>query len=690
MLTNRLFPTRDHRIRLAVATGLNAVLLIGLAIPASSAEVAVGVPIRPELVAQLDDAEPRDHLLVLVTGASTRRAVAAVRSAGLSLVEVFDRLSIVVAVGTPAAIRAVHKEPEVLRVDANAQLEELDDIAHRATGVAQLRDSTAYPELRRLRRRSKSPYDGTGVSIAVVDSNFDPLHEQFVADGKSKFDVHLRQACPLGRWEAHYATGTDPLPNCGVWVSAPPGDGSLLGSGHGTITAGVAAGYPRTTNSGMKVSGGAPGARLVGLSTGTTVGYTYNAVSALNWVLEHHRDPCGNGACPPIRVVNNSYGLAADTGPVSRRFDPASPMSRVTTELIEDGVVVVFAAGNDRGDGTTNKTSIFALHPLPGMLGVGAYHDFAGDPDAGVAGFSSRGKKGEPETYPDIVAPGDDYLIGCSPMSFHCSSSLQKDGEAYAYFDGTSIAAPYVSGVIATLLEAEPSLTPMEIEDLLEDSAYQGFIDDELLEPDRYKDPAGSIRGNDDHSTTFHAGHGLVDAVGALSAILTGKKRFAPNPCERLQEVTIADPLGDTTLTSFAPQGGAGADIVEVAASLLTTPDALTVVVRYADLKEREAYLRTTLELFIDGDYAEVDLVRTFQGDTVSVFRGDVQVEGSVDQGNDTATFVLRPSGGPIRERANVWAYTARQPLLSAKEADYTAGACSIWQRSERGGKGLT
>ena len=40
-------------------------------------------------------------------------------------------------------------------------------------------------------------------------------------------------------------------------------------------------------------------------------------------------------------------------------------------------------------------------------------------------------------------------------------------GDTYAFFEGTSMAAPYVSGVIALMLEANPKLTVDRIQDIL-------------------------------------------------------------------------------------------------------------------------------------------------------------------------------------------------------------------------------
>lgn len=672
-----------HGSRARCFAALTVWVLLGMSLPAAASDAEAAVPVRPELAAQLATASPDTRLVVLVSGDTTDTAVAAVKAVGLTTVEVFEQLSIVAASGVPDAVHRVHAEPGVRRVDANVELTFHDDMAHRSTGVAQLRDTATYPQLRSERRRDKTPYDGTGVSIAVVDSGFDTAHEQFVKDGDTKFDAHLRQACANSREGVHYVGGIDPGVDCSTWIPAPPADDAS--SGHGTIVAGVAAGYPKAPAIGP-VSGTAPGARLVGLATGGT-DYIYNALSALNWVLEHHANPCGDWSCPPIRVVNNSYGLPADdpAGLGQRRFDPGAPMSVVTTKLIEAGVVVVFAAGNEAGDGSDNRTNVFALHPQPGMLGVGAYYDRnAGDRDASVWLVSSRGRRGDPSTYPDLVAPGANYLAGCSTVSLLCvaplGSASSYDGAPYGRFSGTSLSAPYIAGVVAQMLEARPTLTPGQVEDILEDSAYQGFIATDLRESDVYHDADGNLRGNADHLTSFHAGHGLVDVVGALSSLAKGKARTAPAPCPGGEpEATVTDPVGDTPLFFAVPSPleRPGFDIVEARASLLQHPGALTVAVRLADLPATDPRMHLTVAGNIDDTYFEVDLDRSVAGEDFTVFSGEVQLRGSIDASRDIVTFVVSPLNGAVPERAGMdWAWTSTGALVA--DADFTYGTCQI------------
>ena len=644
--------------------------------PAVSAQV--GVPVSEALAEVLARTAPESPTRVFITADSVATATSAALEAGLTTIASFERFGMVVASGNAAAVLAAHHQVGVRRVDPDVPLEWFDDRAHRATGVAQLRDEGGHGELAALRRTDRTAYDGTGVSVAVVDSGFDTTHEQLVG----RFDMHLRQACPIGHEGAGYliggAIGDDPTPDCSVWLPAPANDDSQ--AGHGTMTASVAGGAPASAASGATASGVAPGARMVGLSVGA-VATTYNAFSALNWILEHHADPCGASSCPAIRVVSNSYG-APDLTSGPPEFDPDAPMNWITTALVRAGVVVVFAVGNTRGDGAVNTVSVFARNPEPGVLGVGAYHDGdAGDRDVGL-GPSSTGRRGEPATFPDLVAPGAQYLTACPAFTPICAASGQADGAGYTVQNqGTSVAAPYVAGVVAQLLDANPALTPAEVEAILEKTAYQGFIHADLLEPDIAPASGNEVYGHPDHLTSFHAGHGLVDVVGAIAAGLDRGRRTAPEPCPTgAERSTVLDPSGDARTAWHLPAGSAVAsgDITAVELSLIERPGALTAVIHYSELPSVDTRVRTTLRTFIDGNFAEVDLERTGAGETVTVFRGDVTAEVEVDDVANTATFAVRPKDGPAK-RANALPYTSR--AAGEADVDLVAGTCSIEAR---------
>jgi len=287
---------------------------------------------------------------------------------------------------------------------------------------------------------------------------------------------------------------------------------TISGGGHGTHVNGIVAGRPTTLSDGTTLSGAAPGASLVDISTGAVL-LIVGADSALNWVLENHDHPCGAGvsaaSCPPIKVSNNSYG---PTGGGS--FDPNSATVKLQRALAADGVVTVWAAGNDGGDGSASMTNPPGQDPTGGILSVASYYDEAtGTRDGKVSDYSSRGAAADPSTWPDLSAPGEDIDSSCRPYLPICSTGLApKNGPGpldigtFNTISGTSMAAPHIAGIVAQLFQADPGATPAQIESALKGSAY------------RYTDgaPYTSAGG---YTSSYDKGTGLVDVVAAVARL---------------------------------------------------------------------------------------------------------------------------------------------------------------------------
>lgn len=95
----------------------------------------------------------------------------------------------------------------------------------------------------------------------------------------------------------------------------------------------------------------------------------------------------------------------------------------------------------------------------------------------GLSSYSSRGPLRSGENKPEIVAPGQFFVAPYSANSEESYSSSRgtiynRDSSGlYRFFNGTSAATPYVSGVVALLLEKNPSLTTGQIKGLLQSGA---------------------------------------------------------------------------------------------------------------------------------------------------------------------------------------------------------------------------
>jgi bacillopeptidase F len=257
--------------------------------------------------------------------------------------------------------------------------------------------------------------DGAGVVVAIVDSGVDGAH----AD--------------LGpRWRGGDNSWFDPFGEHGS-----PYDPS----GHGTQVAGLVVGGDA---SGTAI-GVAPGARWIAAKNADDSGQsTLSATHEIfQWLLDPDGDPATDDAPD---VVNNSWGF---------RDLPGQCVDEFTLDiqiLRSAGIAVVFSAGN-AGPGTSTS-----LSPAnnPGAFSVGGT-----DEQDQVMSSSSRGPSAcDGSIFPTLVAPGDGVL----------TADLTLGGifaDATTEVQGTSFAAPHVTGAAALLLSAHPDGSVEQIEQAL-------------------------------------------------------------------------------------------------------------------------------------------------------------------------------------------------------------------------------
>ena len=139
-----------------------------------------------------------------------------------------------------------------------------------------------------------------------------------------------------------------------------------------------------------------------------------------------------------VQILNLSVATDIPT-------DGTDPISREVNYLVENGIVVVTAAGN-KGP---NLQTIGAPGAAEQAITVGKVND-----RDEVAWDSSRGPTLDGRLKPDVVAPGT-RIIAASPLP------LRKG--AYARFDCTSYAVPHVTGTLALLKGAWPDATTADL-----------------------------------------------------------------------------------------------------------------------------------------------------------------------------------------------------------------------------------
>jgi subtilisin family serine protease len=233
------------------------------------------------------------------------------------------------------------------------------------------------------------------------------------------------------------------------------------GTDHGTHVAGIlAADIPEDPDSGRELKGMCPQLTLYDLRVFDAAGRgdEFAILSALEFVGWLNRDR----ANPVVHGVNLSLALAHD---VDSFACGQTPICEACDHLVGAGTVVVAAAGNTgfEGNGPEAQSMGKGYRAIsitdPGnadyVITVGSTH--RRDPHLyGVSYFSARGPTGDGRRKPDLLAPGEKI------------TSTIRGGRSQR-MDGTSMAAPHVTGAAALLMARYPELIgrPLRIKEIL-------------------------------------------------------------------------------------------------------------------------------------------------------------------------------------------------------------------------------
>ncbi len=265
-------------------------------------------------------------------------------------------------------------------------------------------------------------YTGQGIDVAVIDTGVAPVPG---LDGTGKV-----------------LYGPD-LSNEGALDNLA----TLDTYGHGTHIAGIIAGDDGVDGG---FEGMAPDARIVSVKVAGATGETHVAqvVAAIEWVVEHRNRDGLN-----IRVLNLSLGR--DGVPSNL----ADPLSAAVERAWDAGIVVVAAGGNRSNDsGGLDSPAVSPYVIATGALDGRAVRD-------GVAPWSSGGTD---TRGPDLVAPGKSIVSLRVPGSTLDQENPQAVvDDRFMKGSGTSQAAAVMSGSVALLLSADPTLTPDQVKYLL-------------------------------------------------------------------------------------------------------------------------------------------------------------------------------------------------------------------------------
>jgi subtilisin family serine protease len=274
----------------------------------------------------------------------------------------------------------------------------------------------------------QSGYDGGGWTVAIVDTGVDGDHRLLAGKvrGEACFSTtgsSSSSLCPGGGSTSVGAGAGRPCPL------------DVGGCDHGTHVAGIAAGRDDQS----RTYGAAPGASLLAVqvfsrfddaslclpaSAPCALTYTSDFARGLDYVM--NQAGAGNVnriAAANLSIAGTNYSSACDNA-------PGMPAVKAAIDNLRSiGVPTVIAAGNDGNPG-----AISAPACISSSVSVGATDDSSDQ----LSAFSNR----DPDL--GVLAPGSVIY-----------SSLPNN--SYGFWQGTSMAAPHVSGAWAILKQVQPS-----------------------------------------------------------------------------------------------------------------------------------------------------------------------------------------------------------------------------------------
>jgi serine protease AprX len=448
------------------------------------------------------------------------------RGLGITRAITFPRLGMVaLPAATAGQVRSLAGNSAVRSVWDNERIHYYDLQARTLTGVERVRGDAAFRQ-----RNGNMSVTGKGdFSVLVIDSGVDATHD----------DLKLGQTVIQN---VQVLTGTDTVEEgytpVTVLENVPNTDQTV---GHGTHCAGIIGGTGQ--RSGGKYAGVAPGTKIIGAGLGAGL-FVLNAVGAWEWALANQYNY-------NIKVVSNSYGSFAP-------FDPDNPINVASRMAYDNGITVVFAGANSGpGKNTYNKYA-----KAPWVIGVAA-----GTKEGGLASFSSRGMPADErlsnsdplDDYdaPTITAPGTGREFESNAAKFTAAyvstrstsnitaNGLDADAELapgeipfYTQISGTSMATPYVAGVVALMLDADPTLTPDEIKQIIVETATRmpGYAD-------------------------YEVGAGYINAYAAVDKVFNRTRNYnAFNNPNFNAQYTVSGPAPEAFHMNFDPTGMPGAN----------------------------------------------------------------------------------------------------------------------------------
>ncbi len=316
--------------------------------------------------------------------------------------------------------------------------------------------------------------DGAGVVIGIIDTGVNWEHEALKVQYRGYDPSDPQSVQHTYNWIDLIESQEQPLDN----------------HGHGTHCAGTALGADPDK---LNQIGVAPGAEWIAARCFRDDGKAKGSdiLAAMEFMLAPTPNSDGTGEPNPDMapdIVSNSWG-STDTSCNSFYLEAVQNWRSA-------GILPVFSSGNSGPDEGTIA--------IPGSYGE-SFAVGTVDSNNVLADFSSRGPSAcDAELWkPEVTAPG-----------MNIRSAYKNSSTSYARANGTSMAAPHVAGVAALMRSYDPTLTVVELEQIMIETAVP-------LTDSSYPE-----------TPNYGYGYGLVDAYAAVESLLAYTVELYADPPE--------------------------------------------------------------------------------------------------------------------------------------------------------------
>jgi subtilisin family serine protease len=332
-----------------------------------------------------------------------------------AVIHQYETLPGLVGEVTPAGLERLRQQPEVAAIALDLPVE-----------AADLTPSAIFIGADVVWR--DFGLNGAGVNVAVLDTGVDTTHIDLAGAVIAQHCFNRNGGCqPDGAAES---------------------DSAQDENGHGSHVAGIIAGRGQTSPHGLASGAGLVAVRVLGRSGS---GFSSDVLAGIDWVVAHQ-------AQLNVKVMNLSLG----GGNYSGNCDQADANTMLYAAAVQvarqAGIAILAAAGNS---GQTDM--LMAPACISGVMAVGNVYD------------APLGSMSWPTCLDQNIAPDQVVCVSNSSSELDLLApgvAVQSValGGGQTGKSGTSISTPHAAAVAALLWQAQPNLTPDEVETILKET----------------------------------------------------------------------------------------------------------------------------------------------------------------------------------------------------------------------------